>query len=247
MKPSGWVDSYGFFYAAIWIGEMNIHLLAILLCISTWYTCEGSETTSQPRIGFQFCCHICILSQQTLQEFSGICPVYYVLRNGKADRVTKILLQWLVAQRVGTCIVQLCLNLKPRAIHTIEACINQYWGFLKWWYPKSPWVSILKSWLNDWMVWGYPYLIGKLHMGRSSRVGDGFPPWRYGEFQKWRYPQPSSISRWGCFLISHPAMGVPSWRAGTPHIQIQILLWKWPIRGIIGSPGWACRPHTHAR
>ena len=90
-----------------------------------------------------------------LHEFSGICPLY-VLRNQKADHVTKFQLQSSVAQRVGTCIVHFCLNSKPRAVHTIEACINQYGSFLKWVYPKSSWVS-MRKWFNDWMFWGHPY------------------------------------------------------------------------------------------
>lgn len=101
-------------------------------------------------------CHICILNEydspRLLRDMSVICPK----KSNHSDHVTKFQLQSSVAQRVGTCIVHLCLNSKPRAIHTIEACIDQYGSFLKWVYPKSSWVSIRK-WFNDWMFWGHPY------------------------------------------------------------------------------------------
>lgn len=122
----------------------------------SWYTFEGSEATSQSRkSGSQSFVTFASSMNMNLHEFSGICPLY-VLRNQKADHVTKFQLQSSVAQRVGTCIVHFCLNSKPRAVHTIEACINQYGSFLKWVYPKSSWVS-MRKWFNDWMFWGHPY------------------------------------------------------------------------------------------
>ena len=100
-------------------------------------------------------CHICILNEydspRILRYMSVICP-----KKSKADHVTKFQLQSSVAQRVGTCIVYFCLNSKPRAVHTIEACIYQYGSFLKWVYPKSSWVS-MRKWFNEWMFWGHPY------------------------------------------------------------------------------------------
>ena len=46
----------------------------------------------------------------------------------------------------------------------MDVCMYVYGGFLKWWYPKSPWVSILSHGLMAWMIWGTPILANPLFL-----------------------------------------------------------------------------------